>query len=304
MLNTPAVSLDGVTKRFGDLIAVNDISLQINHGEIFGIIGPNGAGKTTTVNMICGMFAPSSGTVRTMGLNPIEDERHLREILGVQFQEARLPNALTVQEALELYSSFYQDPNDWHGLAEEWGISGKLKSRFEKLSGGQKQRLFICLALLNDPKIVVLDELTTGLDPNARRQSWELVKQIRDRGATVVLVTHFMDEAEYLCDRIALINDGQIAAMGAPADLTNQASQKRVVTFTAPDFDPNLLNQFGRATVHNDHISIEGGEYLMANVASTLQQHGVDPVDLQTEHTTLDDLFVSLTGGSTMEEGA
>lgn len=299
---TPAVKLEHVTKQFGNFTAVKDVSLEIAHGEIFGIIGPNGAGKTTTVNMICGMFPPSSGTVTTLGLNPTSESRHLREILGVQFQEARLPNAISVEEALKLYSSFYANPVDWRGLAEEWGISSKLNARFEKLSGGQKQRLFICLALLNNPKFVVLDELTTGLDPNARRQSWELVKQIRDRGATVLLVTHFMEEAEYLADRVALINNGEIAAMGTPAELTERHESVRTVSFTANEFDRMWLAHLGNVTVNNNKVTVEGGDFLMANVSQALREHGIDPPDLRTHHSSLDDLFVSLTGGSTMEE--
>lgn len=297
-----AVKLDNVTRRFGDLMAVDGISLDVQSGEIFGIIGPNGAGKTTTVNMICGMLHPSSGTVRTLGYDPIADERKLRQVLGVQFQEAELPGAITTQEALELYSSFYNNPHDWKELAEVWGISQKLKTRFEKLSGGQKQRLFICLSLLNNPRLVVLDELTTGLDPNARRQSWELVKQIRDGGTTVVLVTHFMEEAEYLADRIALVNQGKIAALGTPAELTAQHSERRTVSFTAPGFDALSLARIGHVSVTNDRITIEGGKFLMADVANALREMSIDPVDLSTEHTSLEDLFISLTGGTTMEE--
>lgn len=300
----PAVKLEHVSKTFGDFTAVKDISLEIQHGEIFGIIGPNGAGKTTTVNMICGMFPPTTGTVTTLGMDPTGEARQLREILGVQFQEARLPNAITVKEALKLYSSFYADPVDWHGLAEEWGIATRLDARFEKLSGGQKQRLFICLALLNNPQFVVLDELTTGLDPNARRQSWELVRQIRDRGATVLLVTHFMDEAEYLADRVALISNGEIAAIGTPAELTQQQGTMRTVSFTSPDFDRMILAHLGNVIVNNDHVTIEGGEYLMANVSKVLKENGIDPTDLRTKTSSLDDLFISLTGGSTMEEAS
>lgn len=302
MSTTPAAVLQNVTKTFGDFTAVRDISLEIQQGEIFGIIGPNGAGKTTTVNLICGMFPQTSGSVRTLGLDPIQQERSLRKILGVQFQEAHLPNMMKAREALELYSSFYKNPRNWRDLAEEWGIGGKLDTRFEKLSGGQKQRLFICLALLNNPQFVVLDELTTGLDPNARRQSWELVKQIRDGGATVLLVTHFMEEAEYLSDRIALINNGQIEAIGTPEELTRQSGSNKVVTFTAPGFDPRIISPFGRVSVENDRVKIEGGAFLMADVANALRDSGIDPADLRTEHTSLDDLFVALTGDTTMEE--
>lgn len=302
MSTTVAVSLDHVSKSFGEFTAVDDVSLEIKQGEIFGIIGPNGAGKTTIVNMICGMFAPSNGNVTTLGLDPIREERKLREILGVQFQEAHLPGMLKVQEALTLYSSFYKSPQDWHTLAEEWGLSSKLDTRFEKLSGGQKQRLFICLALLNNPQLVVLDELTTGLDPNARRQSWELVKKIRDNGATVLLVTHFMEEAEYLADRIALINKGKIHAMGTPEELTQDSGESRTVTFTAPGFDALSLSRFGKVSVDGDRVTVEGGKFLMADVANALRDADIDPVDLSTDHTSLDDLFIALTGEANMEE--
>ena len=302
-MSTPvAVYLDHVSKSFGEFTAVDDVSLEINKGEIFGIIGPNGAGKTTIVNMICGMFPPSKGNVTTLGLDPIREERKLREILGVQFQEAHLPGMLKVQEALTLYSSFYKSPADWRVLAEEWGLSSKLDTRFEKLSGGQKQRLFICLALLNTPQLVVLDELTTGLDPNARRQSWELVRKIRDNGTTVLLVTHFMEEAEYLADRIALINKGKIHAMGTPEELTQDSGESRTVTFTAPGFDALSLSRFGKVSVDGDRVTVEGGKFLMADVANALRDADIDPVDLSTDHTSLDDLFIALTGEANMEE--
>lgn len=302
MSTTPAAILQNVTKTFGEFTAVRDVSLEIQSGEIFGIIGPNGAGKTTIVNMITGMFAPTSGTVQTLGLDPIRQERKLREILGVQFQEAKLPNMLTVQEALKLYSSFYKNPRDWRELAEEWGIANKLDTRFEKLSGGQKQRLFICLALLNNPQFVVLDELTTGLDPNARRQSWELVKQIRESGSTVLLVTHFMEEAEYLSDRIAVVNAGEIAAIGTPEELTRDVGDTRVVTFTAAGFDALSLSRYGEVSVDGDQITIQGGKFLMADVSNELRSADIDPVDLRTNHTSLEDMFISLTGETQMEE--
>ena len=302
MTTPPATILSEVTKTFGDFTAVRNVSLDIQPGEIFGIIGPNGAGKTTIVNMICGMFEPTSGTVQTLGLDPIREERKLRELLGVQFQEAKLPGMMKVSEALVLYSSFYKNPRDWRVLAEEWGIASKLDSRFEKLSGGQKQRLFICLALLNNPQFVVLDELTTGLDPNARRQSWELVKQIRDGGTTVLLVTHFMEEAEYLADRIALVNNGEIAALGTTEELTRVAGERRVVSFTAQGFDQALLKPLGEVSMDGDHVTVTGGPFLMAEVSGRLRDAGIDPVDLRTVHTSLEDIFIEITGSDSMEE--
>lgn len=297
-----AISIRNASKSFGRMKAVDDISLDVHHGEIFGIIGPNGAGKTTTVNMITGMLAPDNGEVRTLGLDPIRDERRLRDVLGVQFQEANLPAAITAREALKLYASFYRNPRPWTGLAEEWGITDKLDTRFDKLSGGQKQRLFICLALLNRPKLVVLDELTTGLDPNARRMSWELVKRIREGGTTVLLVTHFMDEAQQLCDRIAMITGGKVAAIGTPEELTRASSAEREVTFTAPPaFDYLSLAPYGRVHVDGNRVTVRGGEFIMADVAMALRGQGIAPPDLATVNRSLDDLFVDLTGHQIQE---
>lgn len=297
-----AISIRNASKSFGRLKAVDDISLDVHHGEIFGIIGPNGAGKTTTVNMITGMLTPDNGEVRTLGLDPIRDERRLRDVLGVQFQEANLPAAITAREALKLYASFYRNPRPWTGLAEEWGIADKLDTRFDKLSGGQKQRLFICLALLNRPKLVVLDELTTGLDPNARRMSWELVKRIREGGTTVLLVTHFMDEAQQLCDRIAMITGGKVAAIGTPEELTRASSAEREVTFTAPPgFDYLSLAPYGRVHVDGNRVTVRGGEFIMADVAMALRGQGIAPPDLATVNRSLDDLFVDLNGHQIQE---
>lgn len=297
-----AISIRNVSKTFGALKAVDDISLDVHPGEIFGIIGPNGAGKTTTVNMITGMLSPDIGEVRTLGMDPIRDEKRLRQVLGVQFQEANLPAAITAREALKLYSSFYRDSRPWQELADEWGLTTKLDTRFDKLSGGQKQRLFICLALLNQPKLVVLDELTTGLDPNARRMSWEMVKRIREGGTTVLLVTHFMDEAEYLCDRIAMIHGGKVAAIGTPDQLTRAKVAEREVTFTAPaGFEYLSLAPVGTVRVDGNRVTVRGGEFVMADVATALRDQGIAPPDLSTVNRSLDDLFVDLTGHQLQE---
>lgn len=300
-----AVQVDAVSKQFGTLRALDQISLEIAQGEIFGIIGPNGAGKTTLVNVITGMIAPDRGTVRTIGLDPVRQEQELRERVGVQFQEAELPHLMTAQEALELYSSFYADPQPWRPLAEEWNLTAKLGTRFDKLSGGQKQRLFICLALLNQPKLVVLDELTTGLDPHARRQSWELVRRIRDAGATVLLVTHFMDEAEALCDRIALIDQGRIAAEGTPAELSRGTGEERIACFTAPPgFDPASLDHLGDVRVEGSIVTVAGKGFLLASVAGELARLGINPPDLRTRRNSLEDVFLRLTDHTDKEHAA
>ncbi|HWV24640.1 MAG TPA: ABC transporter ATP-binding protein [Thermomicrobiales bacterium] len=295
MEHAPAIDLERVHKQFGDFVAVDTISLRVGHGEIFGIIGPNGAGKTTTVNMIAGMLAPDSGTVCTLGLDPIRQERELRRILGVQFQEAELPDLIRVDEALELYSAFYDDPQPWPKLANDWGLSEKLTSRFGTLSGGQKQRLFICLALLNRPQLVVLDELTTGLDPQARRACWDLIRQIRDQGTTVLLVTHFMDEAETLCDRIAVIDKGRIIAEGTPRELTKGTGDNLSVSFTTPDrVDLSGLAEFGHVETRDGKTVVTGQGFLMAHVAGYLARQGVAPDDLCMMSNSLEDVFLRM----------
>ena len=213
------IEVSGLRKTYGSLVAVDDLSFSIRAGEIFGVLGPNGAGKTTTVESIAGLRRPDAGTVRVLGLDPVADGPTLRQRLGVQLQQATLPDRLKVWEALELFASLYEAPADWRRLIEQWDLTEKRNATFASLSGGQRQRLFIALALVGDPDVVILDELTSGLDPQARRDTWEMIRAVRDAGTTVVLVTHFMDEAERLCDRLAIIDGGRIVAQGPPRDL-------------------------------------------------------------------------------------
>ncbi|MGW0481946.1 ABC transporter ATP-binding protein [Nonomuraea sp. NPDC003214] len=213
------IELNGLTKSYRAHQALAGVTLSVGRGEIFGILGPNGAGKTTVVECASGLRRPDGGTLRVLGLDPRERRRELLQRVGVQLQEAALPDALKVGEALRMYASLYDRPADWRALMVEWGLDGKRRTRFGALSGGWKQRLFIALALVGDPEVVFLDELTTGLDPSARRTTWGLIRDMRDRGVTVVLVTHFMDEAEALCDRIAVIDRGRVAHEGTPGEL-------------------------------------------------------------------------------------
>ncbi|MFF5109060.1 ABC transporter ATP-binding protein [Streptosporangium sp. NPDC000509] len=213
------IEIDGLRKSYRDGKAVDGLSLKVEHGEIFGIAGPNGAGKTTTVECASGLRRRDGGTLRVLGLDPQDDRRALLQRVGVQLQEAALPDAIKVGEALRMYASFYDRPADWRKLMDEWGLADKRSTRFAGLSGGWKQRLFIALALVGNPEVVFLDELTTGLDPSARRMTWGLIRDMRERGVTVVLVTHFMDEAEALCDRIAIIDRGRVVAEGGPREL-------------------------------------------------------------------------------------
>jgi ABC-2 type transport system ATP-binding protein len=215
----PVIEVSHIHKSYRDHVAVEDISFSVEPGEIFGIVGPNGAGKTTTVECVEGVRNPDRGTVRVLGLDPRTDRAELRQRLGVQLQQGQLPDRLRVAEALELYASFYRRPADWRALADDLGLSPKLRTPFGKLSGGQQQRLSIALALVGGPEVAVLDELTTGLDPQARRDTWDLIRAIRDRGVTVLLVTHFMDEAERLCDRLAVIAQGRVLTVDTPSSL-------------------------------------------------------------------------------------
>jgi ABC-2 type transport system ATP-binding protein len=230
---TTAIEVQGLTKQYAGATVVRDVSFMVEHGEIFGIIGPNGAGKSTTVECIEGLRKPDAGHISVLGLNPGRDRDELRERVGVQLQDAELPARLRVGEALRLYSSFYAAPADWRTLMETLGLTGKQKTQFGKLSGGQRQRLSIALALVGRPEVVVLDELTTGLDPQARRDTWALIEGVRDRGTTIVLVTHFMEEAERLCDRIGIIDQGKLIAEGTHRELVGIVGERDRVALTA-----------------------------------------------------------------------
>ena len=216
---SPVIEVSNLRKTYGEITAVADVSFTVDGEEIFGILGPNGAGKTTTVECVSGLRRRDGGAIRVLGRDPDRDGAELRELVGVQLQESQLPEKLRVWEALELYSSFYSEPADWRELLDALGLSAQRKARFGTLSGGQKQRLSIALALVGDPRIAILDELTTGLDPAARRDTWALIESVRNRGVAVVLVTHFMEEAERLCDRVAVIDAGRTVAVDTPAAL-------------------------------------------------------------------------------------
>jgi len=218
-----ALEITSLRKRYGQKTAVDDLSLRVSEGEIFGILGPNGAGKTTTVECAEGLRRPDRGTVRVFGIDPYRDRREARTLVGAQLQESELQAKLTVAESLDLYASFYPSHADTEALLHRLGLTEKRNARYRKLSGGQKQRLSIALALVGRPRLVVFDELTTGLDPAARRESWRLVEELRDDGITVLLVTHYADEAERLCDRVALVRAGRVAACGRPDELIERA---------------------------------------------------------------------------------
>ncbi|GAA2506573.1 ABC transporter ATP-binding protein [Streptomyces gobitricini] len=295
--------MNGLRKAYGDKVAVADVSFAVAEGEIFGILGPNGSGKTTTVECVEGLRRPDAGTVRVAGLDPVTDHGEVTRLLGAQLQQSELQPRLTVREALELYASFHTRPADWRPLAERLGLTDHLAVRFARLSGGQKQRLSIALALIGDPKAVVLDELTTGLDPRARRETWALIEDVRARGVTVLLVTHFMEEAQRLCDRIAVIDKGRVAALDTPAGLIRRATVSTVISFTpsAPLDDRELATLPGAASVRTEEggrVVVEGTDDTVEAAVSLLARHRVTAHQLRVTEATLDDAFLDLTTGA------
>jgi ABC-2 type transport system ATP-binding protein len=290
--------VEHLKKRYQTTMAVDDISISINEGEIFGIIGPNGAGKTTAVECISGLRVPDSGSVSIYGLSPFKDRNRIREFLGVQLQESSMPPRLRVGEAVDLFASFYPNPVDPGGLLETLGIGHLKNSIFKKLSGGEKQRLSIALALVGNPKVAILDELTTGLDPEARRETWALIESIRDRGVTVILVTHFMDEAERLCDRLALINHGRLVVMDTPEAIAALAGGNRMrFVPSQPVDDKTLYSIPGVVEVERKerYITVTGSGDLAAAVINSLGRIGVHLSDIEARGGNLDDAFVKLT---------
>ncbi|MCX4548065.1 ABC transporter ATP-binding protein [Streptomyces sp. NBC_01387] len=293
------IEVNGLRKAYGAQPAVDGVSFAVEVGEIFGILGPNGAGKTTTVECVVGLRVPDAGAVRVAGFDPVADHDRVTKILGAQLQESELQPKITVREALELYSSFYAHPADWRPLAERLGLEAKLDDRFAKLSGGQKQRLSIALALIGNPRVVVLDELTTGLDPRARRDTWKLIEDVRDSGVTVLLVTHFMEEAQRLCDRIAVIDKGRVVALDTPAGLIRRSSSSTVMTFTpSSPLDVRELEGLPGATAVQERdggLVIDGTDETVNAVITLLARNRITAHQLRVTDATLDDAFLDLT---------
>ncbi|WP_203914367.1 ABC transporter ATP-binding protein [Rhizocola hellebori] len=294
------IEVSNLTKRYGERIVVEDVTFAVEPGEIFGVIGRNGAGKTTTVECISGLRTPDSGTIRVLGNDPQHDPAPLRRLVGVQLQESALQDKITVREAVDLFASFYPDPARPAQLIDELGLAASAKTQYAKLSGGQKQRLSIALALVGNPKIAILDELTTGLDPQARRDTWQLISQVRDRGVTILLVTHFMDEAERLCDRIAVIHGGRVAALDTPANLTAQVAAGQVLRFrTSSPADLAALRSLPSVTSVEDQdqeLTVAGTQEALPQVITELSRQQLVPLNLRVDQANLDDAFIVLTG--------
>nr|WP_113719419.1 ABC transporter ATP-binding protein [Arthrobacter dokdonellae] len=292
------ITVKNLVKRYGSRPAVDDVSFSIREGEIFGIIGPNGAGKTTTVECISGLRAPDAGSVRVYGLSPQRDRDKVREFVGVQLQESALPPRMRVREAIELFASFYSDPLDPQEVLGSLGIQEIGRTAFKNLSGGQKQRVSIALAVIGNPKIAILDELTTGLDPEARRGTWALIDGMRNRGVTVILVTHFMDEAETLCDRVALIDGGRMRVLDTPDAIAAKAGGTRLRFIPSPPVADELLYAVeGVQTVERQHraVAVTGTGDLAAKLMNALAAAGVQVSELEVRRGNLDDAFILLT---------
>lgn len=317
----PVIEIESLRKTYGRTVAVDDVSFEVESGEIFGLLGPNGAGKTTTVECLQGLRTPDGGRLRVLGLDPVTHAGEVRRRIGCQLQESALPDRIRVWEALDLFAAYGGRRTDWRVLMEQWGLTEKRTASFANLSGGQRQRLLVALALVNDPEVVFLDEMTTGLDPASRHVAWDLIRAIRERGATVVLVTHFMDEAETLCDRLAVVDRGRVVALGAPVELIDRHAGLARVTFSLPigadrgglsaaparDGGPHDLSWLQEVTgVENvtrsgPRVTVEGVGPLLALVAAALVEHGHAPLDLAVHRPSLEDVFLALTGRRGLE---
>jgi ABC-2 type transport system ATP-binding protein len=298
------VKVEGLRKTYGSTLAVDGVSFEVQSGEIFGMVGPNGAGKTTSIECLEGLRKPDAGKVQVLGMDPRRDGQALRQRTGMQLQSSNLPDRMKVWEALDLYASFYPHPVDWKELLAQLGLDEKRNAPFAKLSGGQKQRLFIALALLPDPQLIFLDELTTGLDPQARHTIWDLVRQVQAQGKTVILTTHFMEEAEKLCDRVAILDHGKIVALDTPAALVRSLGTEERVIFTV---DSSLPTGFEKTLAGGTRVEIKGRQVsvsdsnerkvpLVSEVVSLLGAQGIPFSDLRTAQPSLEDVFLKLTG--------
>ena len=301
----PAIEVEGLTKAYGSHQVLSDLSFTVAQGEIFGLLGSNGAGKTTAVEIIQGLRPRDDGDVRVLGLDPVGERARLRHLVGSQLQSSALPDRLRVGEALRLFASLAGDVVDWQELSEQWSLRHLERRAFGALSGGERQRLFLALALVNRPRLVFLDELTQGLDVAARRETWKLIERVRDEGATVVLVTHFMDEAERLCDRVGVLHEGRVVTTGRPNELVAAIGGPVHLRFSCPD--PSALAGFERvAGVFDvtfergtagapDVVDVAAAAAATVPVTAELAHRGLTPADFTVVRPTLEDVFVALT---------
>jgi ABC-2 type transport system ATP-binding protein len=308
--NNSALVIRGLRKSFGDVIAVNGLNLEVKRGECFGLLGPNGAGKTTTIEICEGLTSLDAGTVQMLGQNWREHADELRQRIGVQLQETQFPEKLTVEETISLFRSFFH-----RGLTVEQSIKmvqldEKRKSRVGGLSGGQKQRLAMACALVGDPELLFLDEPTTGLDPQARRNLWDLVDQLKESGRTIILTTHYMDEAERLCDRVAVMDHGRTIALGTPSELVASVGGEQIVEFaigTGAPLNAAVLTEIPGVRSHRvdarlHQLSVSELHTAVPRIFESLAAQGLDLIQFRTHSATLEDVFVSLTGRNLRDE--
>jgi ABC-2 type transport system ATP-binding protein len=305
-----AIRIRGLVKRYRDIVAVNGLDLEIRRGECFGLLGPNGAGKTTTVEIMEGLVEPSAGSVELLGKTWARDAKQLRACVGVGLQEATLFERLTVAETLQLFRTFYE-PRRARAVEEllvELRLTEKRSARVRDLSGGQRQRLAIGVALIGDPEIVFLDEPTTGLDPQSRRALWDTISALREHGKTIVLTTHYMDEAERLCDRVAIVDAGKVIALGTPAAMIDSIGGQNLVELRCePEMAPSFLDAtpaVRSARRHGEGLALSIGEPHIALPAifAALAERGARATRLISRAATLEDVFVSLTGRNLRED--
>lgn len=291
--------MQNLRKTYGSFVAVEDVSFEVEEGEIFGLLGPNGAGKTTSVECTQGLRVPDAGEIRVLGFDPRTQATQLRRRVGSQLQESALPGRLKVWEALDLFASLVPGGPDWRQVMDRWDLTDKAGASFSSLSGGQRQRLLVALAVVNEPRVVFLDEMTTGLDPAARRTTWRLIEAIRDGGATLVLVTHFMDEAEHLCDRLAVVDQGRVVATGSPQTLIAEHGGELLLHFTTDRPDVSFLEEIewvDSVSRRGSHVAVAGHGPVLALVGAELVRNGIVPSDLRVQQATLEDVFLRLTG--------
>jgi ABC-2 type transport system ATP-binding protein len=295
------LEVTGLRKSYKSVRAVADISFSVEEGEVFGIVGPNGAGKTTTVECIEGLREPDGGLVSVLGLHPRRQSSRLKQLVGIQLQESRLPDRIRVWEALSLFGSFYEKAVPWRFLVQDLGLAEKANSYYDHLSGGQKQRLSIAMALVNDPRLVFFDELTTGLDPQSRRTIWDLVRSVRERGKTIVLVTHFMEEAQRLCDRVAIIDYGKLIALDTPRNLIKSLGSAATIRFSATETE--LLEALDgipavmKVEIREGTCSLQANDLnAVGDIIKLIAARGLSFHDFTIEQPNLEDVFLALTG--------
>jgi ABC-2 type transport system ATP-binding protein len=305
-ITPPALRVIALRKAYADVVAVDGLDLTVHAGECFGLLGPNGAGKTTTIEICEGLTVPDSGTVEVLGTTWTRDEHALRERLGIQLQETQLAEKLTVRETVQLFRSFYRTGRAVDDVIDVVQLREKLDARVGKLSGGQKQRLALACAIVGDPELLFLDEPTTGLDPQSRRQLWDLIVELRASGRSIVLTTHYMEEAERLCDRVAIVDHGRVIALGSPRELIASLGAEHVVEFTTPDAPAGTWSAAALQALDGVQVAREqGGRWVPEVVAlarampallAELSRRGLRLGELATHSATLEDVFVSLTG--------